>query len=173
MFSFNFKFHDGNLWWNMHLMSQDSCHHIVSYVTKYISRGGIYSSIYWWLDTSCYHVTGCPIYHLYYLCDDDCVIFSLKQILGPKWVIIRADQFYKSQNAPVPYPTMLHSEQKCEHFCSEWSIVGYETGAFWDLWIRSINKCFLYWVGKIGVKHWIMTVSALKGTAFYWFNLDR
>ena len=48
------------------------------------------------------------------------------------------DQFHKSQNAPVPYPTMLHSEQKCAHFCSEWNIVGYGTGAFWDLWIRSI-----------------------------------
>ena len=26
---------------------------------------------------------------------------------------------------------MLHSEQKCAYFCSEWSIVGYGTGAFW------------------------------------------
>ena len=43
------------------------------------------------------------------------------------------DLIHKSQNAPVPYPTMLHSEQKCAHFCSEWSIVGYGTGAFWDL----------------------------------------
>ena len=48
------------------------------------------------------------------------------------------DRFHNSQNAPVPYPTMLHSEQKCAHFCSEWSIVGYETGAFWDLLIWSI-----------------------------------
>ena len=40
------------------------------------------------------------------------------------------DLIVKSQNAPVPYPTMLHSEQKCTHFCSEWSIVGYGTGAF-------------------------------------------
>ena len=34
--------------------------------------------------------------------------------------------YHKSQNAPVPHPTMLHSvsEQKCAHFCSEWSIVG-------------------------------------------------
>ena len=41
------------------------------------------------------------------------------------------DLFRKSQNAPVPYPTMLHSEQQCAHFCSEWNIVGYRTGAFW------------------------------------------
>ena len=47
-------------------------------------------------------------------------------------------QFEKSQNAPVPYPTMLHSEQKCAHICFEWSLVGYGAGAFWDLWIRSI-----------------------------------
>ena len=40
----------------------------------------------------------------------------------------------KSQNAPVPYPTMHHSEQKCAHFCSEWCIVGYGAGASWGLW---------------------------------------
>ena len=45
---------------------------------------------------------------------------------------------HKSHNAPVPYPKILHSEQKCAHFCSEWSILGYETGAFWDLWNWSI-----------------------------------
>ena len=29
---------------------------------------------------------------------------------------------------------MHHSEQKCAHFCSEWCIVGYGTGALWDFW---------------------------------------
>ena len=42
------------------------------------------------------------------------------------------DLINKSHNAPVPYPTMHHSEQKCAHFCYEWCIVGYETGALWD-----------------------------------------
>ena len=28
----------------------------------------------------------------------------------------------------------------CAHFCSEWSIVGYGTSAFWDLWIKSIIR---------------------------------
>ena len=51
------------------------------------------------------------------------------------------DQFNKSQNTPVPYPIMLHSEQKSAHFCSEWSIMGYGTGAFWDFLIRSIGWC--------------------------------
>ena len=27
------------------------------------------------------------------------------------------DQFHKSQNATVPYPTVLYSEQKCAHLC--------------------------------------------------------
>ena len=47
------------------------------------------------------------------------------------------DQAHKSQNAPVPHPTMRHSEQKCAHFCSECCIVGYGTSAFWDLWIAT------------------------------------
>ena len=33
---------------------------------------------------------------------------------------------------------MHHSEQKCAHFCSEWCIMGYGTGALWELWIISI-----------------------------------
>ena len=49
------------------------------------------------------------------------------------------DLINKFQNAPVPYPTMHYSEQKCAHFCSEWCIVGYRTGAFWDLWGYSIT----------------------------------
>ena len=38
------------------------------------------------------------------------------------------DQFHKYHNAPVPYPTIR------PHFCSELCIVGYGTGALWDLW---------------------------------------
>ena len=47
------------------------------------------------------------------------------------------DHSNKSHNALVSYPTMHHSEQKCAHFCSEWCIVGYGTGAFWDwsIWV--------------------------------------
>ena len=49
------------------------------------------------------------------------------------------DQFNKFHNAPVPYPTMLYSEQKCV-------IISVLNGALWDieqvkildLWIRSI-----------------------------------
>ena len=39
----------------------------------------------------------------------------------------------KSRNATVQYCAMLHSEQKFAYFWSEWSIVGYRTGAFWAL----------------------------------------
>ena len=42
------------------------------------------------------------------------------------------NQSHKSHNAPVSYLTIHHSEQKCGHFCSEWCIVGYRTGALWD-----------------------------------------
>ena len=39
-------------------------------------------------------------------------------------------QSHKSHNAPVPYPTIHHSQQRCAHYCCEWCIVGYWTGAF-------------------------------------------
>ena len=41
-------------------------------------------------------------------------------------------------NALFSYPTTLVSKQKCAYFYSKWSIMGYETCTFWDLWIRSI-----------------------------------
>ena len=56
-------------------------------------------------------------------------------MLGIKWwceTWTPIDQFYKSQNALVACPKMLHSEQKCTHFCSERSILLYGTGALWD-----------------------------------------
>ena len=40
------------------------------------------------------------------------------------------DLILKSQNAPLLYHTMLHSEQKCAYFWSAWSIVGYGTCAY-------------------------------------------
>ena len=41
------------------------------------------------------------------------------------YVDLTIDQSHKSHNAPVSYPTMHHSKQKCEHFCYEWCIVGF------------------------------------------------
>ena len=70
--------------------------------------------------------------------------FPLPNVSNRHWIFIITlhcciiDLIQKSQNAPVPYPRMLHSEQKCAHFCSEWSILGYGTGAFWDFWNWSI-----------------------------------
>ena len=57
-----------------------------------------------------------------------------------KTIYYTIDLFHKSQNAPVPYPTMLHSEQKCAHLFSEWNIVGYGTGAFRDSWNCSFAR---------------------------------
>ena len=75
------------------------------------------------------------------------------------------DQPHKSHNAPVPYPTMHHSEQKCAHFCSEWCIVGYGTGALWDLcWLpKSGSKIDMteyrwlstrLWYHSFALSHW-------------------
>ena len=53
-------------------------------------------------------------------------------ITWPNAGLLLIDQSNKSHNAPVPYPTIHDSEQKCAHFCSEWCVVGYGTGALWD-----------------------------------------
>ena len=53
------------------------------------------------------------------------------------------DLTHKSQHVPVPYPTTLHSEQKCAHFCSERSIVRYGTCAFGIRKINLFAKIFL------------------------------
>ena len=49
---------------------------------------------------------------------------------------VATDLIHKSQNSPVPYPTMLHSKQKCAHSSSivwfprsQWS-----TCERWDQW---------------------------------------
>ena len=46
---------------------------------------------------------------------------------------------HKSHNAVVPYHTMRHSEEKCAYLLSELCIVGYDTVALCDWWIRSIR----------------------------------
>ena len=103
-----------------------------------------------------------------------CHVAVLRQGPGPWWLksliilmcfkvctgLDSMDQFHKSHNAPVPYPTMHHSEQKCAHFCSEWCIVGYGTGALCDLWIRSIKSMLIHFDPKI------MSNSSLHGTSF-------
>ena len=53
------------------------------------------------------------------------------------------DPSHKSQNASVPYPTMQHFvTEMCTgvHISvTKWCIVGYLSGALWDLWDGSIN----------------------------------
>ena len=71
---------------------------------------------------------------------------------------------HKSQNAPVPYPTMLHPEQKCAHFCSEWSIVGYGIGLFWDLRNWS-DVCYVCKPGEQVLN------NSLKYTLRHWYEL--
>ena len=50
--------------------------------------------------------------------------------LGRGVVIAQYDKFH---NALVPYPTIHNSDQKCAHFCYEWCIVVYGTGAGRDI----------------------------------------
>ena len=51
----------------------------------------------------------------------------------------------------ILYPKMLHSEQKCAHFCSEWSIVGYGTFAFWIWETRLLASIALLWLAGINL----------------------
>ena len=42
-------------------------------------------------------------------------------------------KFFRAPHSHMSMSTMHHAKQKCAHFCSEWCIVVYETGALWDL----------------------------------------
>ena len=87
-------------------------------------------------------------------------------------------QIYKYHNAPVPYPTMHNSEQKCAHFCSEWCTVGYGTGALWDLCDWSIAcPTILSWYHKISVTVWIrcsfmFLIRILRVIKNFWTELN-
>ena len=61
-------------------------------------------------------------------------------VRGSMHTQIPIDLIHISQNVPVHHPTMLHSEHKCAHLFSDWSIVVYGTGAFWDLCNWSIRS---------------------------------
>ena len=76
---------------------------------------------------------------------------------------------HKSHNAPVLYPTMHHSSQKCAHFSCEWCIVGHGMGALWDLWD---------WTMLFNILRPSHTVETLYSTIYYskYFvelNLDK
>ena len=74
-------------------------------------------------------------------------------------------QSHKPHNAPVTHPATHHSEQKCAHFCSEWYILGYESGALWDLcmlfipWWRHKNEIFSALLALCGHR-WIALTKA-------------
>ena len=65
-------------------------------------------------------------------------------------------QSHKSHNAPVPYLTMQHSEQKCAHFCSEcccgiWDmrIVEFVNLAYWYISKSLWNHCSYLFLGRM------------------------
>ena len=71
------------------------------------------------------------------------------------------DLIHKSQTAPVLYPTMLHSEQKCAHFCSDWCIVGYGTSE--SLTLKHFRNYCCYFFREATGHLWIL----LKGATLY------
>ena len=76
------------------------------------------------------------------------VIMQLSQYLRVNpWghLLITTANTHKSHNAPVSYPTMHHSEQKCAIVCPVWCMVGYGTGAFRDLLTRSFTGVWTRW----------------------------
>ena len=58
--------------------------------------------------------------------------------------VLAIDLINKSQNTPVPYPTMYHFVTEmctCVHISvTEWCIVGCLANALWDLWEGSIHR---------------------------------
>ena len=95
-------------------------------------------TILWYTEASTKWPTFCRRYfRMHFFSNENCfnaLEISLKLVSGGL-----TEQSHKSHNAPVSYPTMQHSGQKCAHFCSEYCTVGYGTGALRDLWIRSID----------------------------------
>ena len=76
---------------------------------------------------------------------------------------MRLDQIHKSHNAPVPYLKTNHSEPKCTHCYFEWCIIGYGTGASWDLSIWSNMSKWRYRILRIrSAWNQDRTVAALK-----------
>ena len=83
---------------------------------------------------------------------------------------ITMDKSCKSHNALFPYPTMYNSEQKCAHFCSEWCIVGYGTGALWGLWMRSLLRGFMSCSSPSGLHHWHREVNTKDRGNINWYK---
>ena len=80
-------------------------------------------------------------------------------------MLILIDKSHKSRDVLVPYPTIHHSEQKCAHFCCEWCIVGYWTGALWDLYDWSID---VYFAGiYLIMKHYDLHICQ-RGLLFFY-----
>ena len=67
---------------------------------------------------------------------------------------------------------MRHFEQKYEHFFYEWCIVGYVTGALWDLWIRSI-AIKLHWNRNVIIFTKFSSLVAPQGMILTAFGAAR
>ena len=57
----------------------------------------------WWFET-----TSCLLWR-------HCNVVAKSHHIAPCAVMYKIDQYHKSQNEPIRYPTIHHSEQKCAH----------------------------------------------------------
>ena len=85
-------------------------------------------------------------------------------------VTLDSSDVCKSTNLTNPTMHLSHNPQcniqnKSAHFCSEWCIVRYMTGALWDLWIYVIApKCSSGCLITFCVISWMMQPTANKET---------
>ena len=103
-------------------------------VTESLDKKGIFAPSY--NEDTLLSITGTSkISNEFKVMEQCCIDQVFFFIVAHRGIVI--DPCHKSHNAPVPYLTKRHLEQKCKHFCSERCIEGYGTGALWDLWYSS------------------------------------
>ena len=84
--------------------------------------------------------------------------------------------FHKSQKTFVPYPTMLHSEQKWGHFCSEWGIVGCRTSVYHDTHgdVMKLKSFPYYWpFVRESTGHWYIPPVASDADLWLSFQVGQ
>ena len=104
-----------------------------------------------WLKSSSSHETenqSCPHKQI------QAALGSFYKVSGKSTITLHQYPFWYSQlqDIHLTNPTMHlshipqynHSEQKCAHFCSQWCIVGYGTGALWDLCNSSLTMQLVF-----------------------------
>ena len=130
-----------------------------------LSQRYMYFHVYIFATGSLYHASYSGLAPIHRCCyswttvpGKDCcleLVSSLTPELGI-YVSLNRPQIHKSHNASLSYPTMHHSEQKCTHFCYDWCIVVYGTGAtflFWMVHCGIWDRCIVVFVRLV---YWVV-----------------